>query len=87
MKIELSRDKTSIILTGIVSIRIPVEELIHVLRECDPLPPRLKQVRDLVRQHRCDKEIASELGISVRTVKLHVSRLKEICGENDRYRL
>ncbi len=43
--------------------------------ETEPLTPREQQVKALVEAGRADKEIAAELGISVKTVEKHVSAI------------
>lgn len=48
------------------------------------LTPRQTEVRDLICRGLCDKEIASELGISFRTVKFHVHELLARYGVNSR---
>lgn len=48
------------------------------------LTPRQMQVRDLLCEGLTDKEIANRLGISVRGVKDHVSRLLTIYKVNSR---
>jgi DNA-binding NarL/FixJ family response regulator len=49
--------------------------------------PRQKQILQLLIQSKCNKEIAMDLRITVRTVKFHISLLLERYHAIDRYEL
>ncbi|HSB13570.1 MAG TPA: LuxR C-terminal-related transcriptional regulator [Bryobacteraceae bacterium] len=51
------------------------------------LTPREKQVYDLVILGKPDKDIASDLGISLRTAKFHVSNIYRKYGVSSRIQL
>jgi DNA-binding CsgD family transcriptional regulator len=52
-----------------------------------PMTPRERDILALVVIHKCNKEIAAELNISVRTVKFHISNLMRKCQVQGRHEL
>ncbi len=56
----------------------------HVRGDADPLTPREQEVLQLVAQGLANKQIAARLGITERTVKLHVSNILGKLGATNR---
>ncbi len=56
----------------------------HVRGDADPLTPREREVLQLVAQGLANKQIAARLGITERTVKLHVSNILGKLGAANR---
>ena len=56
----------------------------HVRGQADPLTPREREVLQLVAQGLANKQIAARLGITERTVKLHVSNILGKLGAANR---
>jgi DNA-binding NarL/FixJ family response regulator len=85
MKIEVSADGSEFMIT------IPREEFAKLGGLPRLLPTRLtlreQEVYGLVCIGKQNKEIASELGIAVRTVKFHVSHILEKIGAENRENL
>jgi len=57
------------------------------LEECLGLPPRQAEITKHIVYGQSDKQIARDLGITIPTVRTHVSRLFRKLGLNDRKEL
>jgi DNA-binding CsgD family transcriptional regulator len=66
------------------SLRVSVKGLVS---QKSPISPREREVFDGIMRHLFNKEIASELHISVRTVKFHVCALLRKIGKRGRHEL
>jgi DNA-binding NarL/FixJ family response regulator len=66
---------------------IPIQFQLRDLKARKRLSPRQQEVLDLVVAGKCNKEIASQLFITERTAKYHVSLLMRLFGVSSRIEL
>jgi len=87
LRVEKARKEITRLQAQIDSDRRAIRDQVDRLFPRSDLTPRRRQILQMVQRNMANKEIASELNISERTVKFHVSDLLAIFGVDSRYKL
>src|SRR5690348_7268710 len=87
LRVEKARKEITRLQAQIDSDRRAIRDQVDRLFPRSDLTPRRRQILQMVQRNMANKEIASELNITERTVKFHVSDLLATFGVDSRYKL
>lgn len=75
------------VLSNLLRLQLSAAPDRHRHLPCDLLSPAERRVHDLVVQGRSNRQVASTAGLSVHTVKKHLTRIYRTCGVTSRAEL